>query len=178
VLGVAVYDADSRARQLMVQDPLLVEQIKSLFGDQSYDQGVLNRKYLAQQVFNDSENVTSLNRVVHPAVAKDYSLWFQGQDNNVPYVLREAALMIESGSYKDLDVLITVVAPVEVRIRRIEKRDPHRSRQQIQAIIGKQLLDEERAKYAHHVIHNDDHQMVLPQVLSLHEIFLSQKVSR
>ena len=176
VLGVSVYDADTRARQLMEEDPQLVQQIKNLFGEESYTNGTLNRSYLAQQVFNDSHNIANLNQLVHPAVASDYRRWYQNQETGVPYVLREAALMIESGSYKDLDVLINVMAPLELRINRIEQRDPHRSRAQIQSIIDKQLSDEARLKHADYVIQNDEHQMVLPQVLRLHEIFLSQKI--
>ena len=88
--------------------------------------------------------------------------------------MREAALLIESGSYKDLDQLITVVAPLDLRIDRIERRDPHRTKQQIESIIGKQLTDEERLEYTDHIIYNDEQQLVLPQVLALHQKFLSQ----
>jgi len=174
VLGIPIYDADSKAKLLMQNNKELQQQIIKLFGPDSYTDGQLNRSYLAERVFNNSQNVKQLNQIVHPAVARDYGDWYSDQSQQTAYVVREAALMIESGSYRDLDSLITVEAPRSLRISRVQQRDPHRSKQQIEAIISKQLTDEQRLQYAHYVIQNDEMQLVVPQVLKLHQLFLGQ----
>lgn len=173
ILGVPIYDADSRARWLMSNNPLLVAQVKEAFGDDAYlENGEVNRPYLAQKVFHDGEQVKLLNSLVHPKVGEDSAEWSQSWKGKVPYVLREAALMFESGSYKHLDRNITVYASIDTRIQRVLKRDPHRGEEQIRAIIGKQMSEEKRQELADYVIKNDASELVIPQVLKLHEEFI------
>jgi dephospho-CoA kinase len=173
VLGVPVYDADSRAKYLMAHQESLKNDIKEAFGKDAYlEDGSLNRAYLAAQVFNDEQKVKKINALVHPQVAQDYLQWLE-QHQDTPYVLREAALMIESGSHKFLDKLITVFAPEDIRIKRVKARDPQRSEQEIKAIMSKQLPEEEKLRLADYVIHNDDSQAVIPQILALHQSFTS-----
>ena len=170
-LGIPVYDADTHARHLLMSDPVLVRQVKANFGEESYKaDGTLNRVYLANEVFQDEEKLTLLNGLVHPRVAIDFNKWLQ-LHQNVPYVIKEAALIFEAESYKNLNAVVTVSAPEELRIRRTIIRDEHRNRQQIEEIIRKQLPEEERLSRADYKITNDDKSLVVPQVLRLHKQF-------
>ncbi|MFZ6014637.1 MAG: dephospho-CoA kinase [Bacteroidota bacterium] len=172
-LGVPVYDADSHAKKLMTTDGILISEIKKEFGDLSYDaDGNLNRTYLSQKVFNDQEKLNKLNSLVHPRVGEDYKRWVE-KHNHHRYVLKEAALLYESGSSQSLDKIIVVYAPEAMRIRRVMMRDKHRTAQQIQEIIEKQIPDDKKLQRADFVVVNDETKLVIPQVLELHERFLS-----
>lgn len=171
-LGAPVYDADSHAKSLMTTDGILVSQIKKEFGDLSYHpDGGLNREWLGAHVFSNEAELEKLNRLVHPRVAIDYGNWVK-QYPDVPYVVKEAALLYESGSYHLLDKIIVVTAPEMIRQRRVLRRDPHRTAEQFQEIVGKQLPEEEKTKRADYIVINDDVTPVLPQVLKLHELFI------
>jgi dephospho-CoA kinase len=172
-LGVPVYDADTRARWVMENDPELRQQLQTAFGPATYDAaGRLNRPVLAGTVFNNPDLLAQLNGLVHPHVGSDFERWaaIQAQAGH-PYVLKEAALLFEAGSYKQLDRVITVFAPVAVRADRVLRRDPHRSAADVQAIMAKQLSEEEKMARADYVLTNDDVQPLLPQVLALHAAF-------
>jgi dephospho-CoA kinase len=172
-LGAPVYDADSHAKNLMTTDGILISNIKKEFGELSYNtDGSLNRKYLSTSVFNDADKLETLNSLVHPRVAHDYARWLSEHSNH-PYVVKEAALLYEAGSYKQLDRIIVVTAPDEMRIGRVLKRDPHRSKEQIRAIIGQQMPQVEKMKRADFVVVNDETILLIPQVLGLHAAFLS-----
>lgn len=170
-LRIPVYDADSRAKELMTTDGILVSQIKKEFGNLSYSEaGVLNRTYLAQTVFGEEEKRQRLNALVHPRVAVDYQAWASGQKST--YVVREAALMYEAGADRTVDFMIVVTAPEALRIQRVRQRDPHRTEKDIQNIMARQWPEDEKRKRADAVITNDETQLVIPQVLKLHERFL------
>jgi dephospho-CoA kinase len=170
ILGIPVYDADSRAKQLMQESAELRQKIIDTFGTQSYDaKGKLNRPYLAKLVFSDGQKVQELNALVHPEVAKDFSLWADSREHKFPYIIKEAALLIESGSYKQLDFLVAVLAPEDLRIERTLKRDPYRDRYQIKSIISKQIDDDQRIKIADAVLYNDEQQPLIQQILGLHQ---------
>ena len=134
---------------------------------------VLNRNYLAGTVFSDEEKVKIINSLVHPAVKKDFEKWASQQ--NTPYVLKEAALLFETGSYKDLDKTINVSAPLKVRVTRILLRDPHRNEKQVNDIIDKQMPDEDKNQRADFVIKNSDNKLLIPQVLQIHKELLVQQ---
>lgn len=171
-LGIPIYDADSRAKWIVNHHPDLREELMAEFGPATYDaHGNYNRAYIAQQVFNDGNRVKVLNQLIHPRVGQDFLDWTK-QHGEAPYLLKEAALMFESGSHLALQKVITVFAPESVRIKRILARDPFRSQDQIKAIFGKQLAEEEKIKRADFVVYNDDQHMVIPQVLELHTQFL------
>lgn len=177
ILKIPVYDADSRAKWLLTNDALLKEAVKDQFGTEVYDAGgTLNREYLAAKVFNDSDAVQRLNALVHPRVAQDYQQW-TGKYTSAAYLLKEAALLFESGSYKTLDKVITVFAPEAVRIRRVLKRDPQRTPEQVKSIIKKQYKDEKRAQLTDYRIDNDGSRLVISQVLEIHDSILSLKGS-
>jgi dephospho-CoA kinase len=172
LLGIPIYEADSRAKWLMVNDLALREKIKAQFGEESYlPDNQLNRQYLASQVFNDGDKVKIMNSLVHPRVGEDYQAWVLANQNQ-PYLLNEAALMFESGRYLSMNQIITVFAPLDLRIKRIRQRDPQRTPDEIRAIIQKQMPEEEKITRANFVIYNDDQQLVIPQVLALHQSFL------
>lgn len=172
-LGVPVYDADSHAKGLMTTDGILMSQIRKEFGDLSYNaDGSLNNTYLARHVFQDDSQLAVLNKLVHPRVAEDYKQW-EEQHRGSDYVIKEAALLFEAGSYNALDKIIVVHAPVELRIERVLKRDPHRTVEQIKGIVEKQMPEDEKLKRADYIIVNDETKLVIPQVLELHEQFLN-----
>lgn len=174
-LGIPVYDADSHAKALMTTDGILISQIKKEFGDLSYHaDGSLNREWLSQHVFSNEARLEKLNSLVHPRVAVDYENWV-GMQTEVPYVLKEAALLFESGSFRLLDKIIVVSAPEAIRQERVLKRDKHRTVEQFREIVEKQLPEEEKLKRADYIIVNDDVTPVIPQVLKLHQEFISVK---
>lgn len=170
-LGVPVYDSDTRAKWVMANDLLLRQQLQAAFGPETYDAaGQLNRPYLARVAFGDPARLAQLNELVHPRVGEDFAAWLARQAAaGHAYALKEAALLFESGAYKGLDKIITVFAPPEVRTARVLRRDPHRTAADVQRIIGQQLPEAERLQRADYVVYNDDSQLVIPQVLALHQ---------
>jgi dephospho-CoA kinase len=171
-LGIPVYDADARAKFLTENDAEIRKKITENFGEKTFEGGKLNRAYLASLVFREEEKRLLLNSIVHPAVAKDFEKWYREQ-KNAPYVLKEAALMIEAGSYKDLDALVLITAPENVRLERVRKRDPQRSIEEIRSIMQKQMPEEEKKKYANFVIENEGESSLIRKVLDLHAKFIA-----
>ncbi|WP_420582633.1 dephospho-CoA kinase [Reichenbachiella sp.] len=165
-LGIPIYQADERAKYLMQNDKELIKKIIALFGSEAYNQGVLNRPFIAKTIFSDPKKTEQINALVHPAVGKDFKKWQSSQD--APYVIKEAALIIESNSYKQLDFLINVFASIETRIQRVQKRDPQRSLEEINGIIDKQVSEESRNELSDVIINNNGDQLLIPQVLSIH----------
>ncbi len=166
-LGVPVYYADDRAKWLMANDEQLKGEIQEAFGAESYDdEGNLNRGYLAERVFPDQKQLSQLNALVHPAVGRDFAAWVN-EHRAQPYLLKEAALIFEAGSYKSLDKVIVVTSPKEERIKRVLLRDMQRSREQVLAIIDKQLSENERKRRADYLIDNSGKVLVIPQVMGL-----------
>jgi len=167
-LGIPVYYADERAKWLMTQDAELMRGIKQLFGEAAYTaEGTLNRAHVAKLAFSDSKKLAQLNALVHPAVQRDGESWHHAQQN-VPYTLKEAALLYESGSYKNLDQIIVVTAPLEVRIQRVVQRDDL-SRSAVEERINQQLPEADKVQRADFVIYNDGIQSLVRQVLAIHQ---------
>ena len=174
LLGVPVYDSDFRAKWVMHHDPWLRQELTKTFGEKAYTpSGELDRPYLANLVFNQPAKLSLLNSLVHPRVKDDFTQWLTAHQNH-PYILKEAALMYESKAYKQVQKVITVSAPLQVRLARVLQRDPHRQLADVQAIIDKQLPETERQQRADYIIYNDDQQPVIPQILALHEKLLEQ----
>lgn len=172
-LGIPVYYADARAKWLMTHDEMLIAKIKSLFGQEAYSgEGQLNRAYIAGIVFNDPQKLKLLNSLIHPAVARDQKAWHDAQ-KNVPYTLKEAALIYESGSYKALDKVIMVFAPEAVRIERVVKRDSI-SKEAVEARISKQWSEEKKLRLADFIILNEGHQDLKLQVNNIHKALTSK----
>ncbi len=168
-LSIPIYEADTRARMLMVENAGLINQIKSAFGNESYTaDGGLDKSYLADRVFNNTEELQKLNGLVHPKVGEDFANWVS-EHLASPYLIKEAALLIESGSYKSLDKLIVVTATKETRTKRVLLRDHHRSKEEVAAIMDKQLSDSAFKKHADYVISNNEEELLLPHILRLHK---------
>lgn len=149
--GVPVYIADDQAKKIMQTDEI-VRAIKTTFGAELFENHVLNRAKLAEIVFKDAEKLAQLNSIVHPAVKKDFDLWLT-QNNNYQFVIYEAAILFESGRYKDCDIIITVTAPEEVRINRVLKRD-NTTREHVLSRIKMQWNDEKRISRSNFIINN------------------------
>lgn len=174
-LGVPVYNADIRAKSLMTNDRRIIESIISNFGEQAYlENKELNRPYLATHVFSDENKLKVLNAIVHPVVASDFESWCKSQEV-FPYVIKEAALLVETGSYESIDYMVTVIAPERVRIKRVLSRDKHRTETGVQDIISNQLSDEEKIIKSNFVIDNSGRELLIPQVLKIHDFLISSK---
>jgi dephospho-CoA kinase len=150
----------------MNEDAALKAALSSAFGADMYTDGRLNRSKLADLVFNDEVKLAQLNAIVHPAAIKDADSWMQQQD--APYALKEAALIFESGSQQGLDYVIGVFAPAALRLQRVMQRDGI-TKEQVQARMSKQVSDSIKMRLCDFTIINDDQQLVIPQVLALHE---------
>ena len=168
-LGAPVYYADFRAKYLMANNTTLKRKIVQAFGERAYKDRELNREYLAKEVFGSKEKLSVLNGLVHPAVADDFDAWLDEKKQS-PYVLKEAAILFESGAYHNVDVTVLVIAPKETRIDRVSKRDGS-SREEIIQRMNNQWTQERKAKLADHIINNDGTQFLIPQVLELHRRF-------
>ena len=152
-LGIAVFNSDEQAKALIATDTQVKERIIAAFGEEAYHNGEYNRAYIAQIVFNNSEKLAILNGIVHPTLAEYFKRWAKEQTS--PYVLKEAAILFESGSYKDCDYIITVTAPEEVRIARVMARD-HCTEAQVRARMAQQWSDAQRIALSNAVIENID----------------------
>jgi len=168
LLGAPVYYADDAAKKLMDEDENVKTSIENNFSKEAYRNGRLNKKYISDIVFKDSDKLTLLNSIVHPATIKDAEEWIQKQRSS--YIIKEAALLFESGANKKLDYTIGIQAPLELRISRAIKRDSV-SRDEILSRMNKQMNEEEKLSLCDFIIINDEQQLVIPQVLELHEKF-------
>lgn len=168
ILGIPVYASDDRAKWLMGNDSDLKSQITAAFGPDSYlSDGAVNRSFLAEKVFSDPDKVKKINSLVHPAVGMDFRNWAKSQKS--PYILKEAALLFETGATKELDKIINVSSPLKIRMARVLMRDPHRDEAQVNQIINQQLPDEEKNKLADFVIKNSENKLLIPQILEIHK---------
>ena len=166
-LQINVYDADSEARRIMSEDPEIREELLKKFGKNTFRDTELDRKYLAGKIFSDSEARSFVNGLVHPKVRDDFKRWTDEQSG--PYVIEEAALLFESGGWKELDFNILVTAPEELRILRIIKRD-HIERGDVLARLASQMDVDEAVKMADLRIQNDDNEFVIPKVLAADQL--------
>ncbi|MDB5198295.1 MAG: Dephospho-CoA kinase [Chitinophagaceae bacterium] len=169
VLGIPVYYADAASKRIMNDDEKVKEAVQKAFGKEVYPEGKLDRKYLAEVVFKDKKKLELLNSIVHPATLLDAAEWMNKQTSL--YTIKEAALIFESGSHQSLDYIIGVKAPLPLRLQRAMKRD-NISKDEAMARISKQLNEEIKMRLCDFIIVNDEQQMVIPQVLELHQKFL------
>jgi dephospho-CoA kinase len=165
VLHVPVYDADSSAKRLMNENSELKHRIIQHFGPDCYNGNTLNRSYLASIVFADQNKLHLLNKIVHPVTIADAVAWFNLQ--HAPYAVKEAALLFESGSAEGLDYVIGVTAPRALRIRRVMQRDRIHE-EQVTERMRHQLDEGIKMKLCDFIIHNDEQQLVIPQVMEIH----------
>jgi dephospho-CoA kinase len=171
VLGIPVFSSDDAGKRLLEDDPAVRGQVIKAFGDTPYADGLLDRKTLAALVFGDPVALAKLNAIVHPAVRQAFRDWARKQE--APYVINEAAVLVESGGHTELDHLIVVTAPEEERVARVMKRDGL-TEGEVRQRLRNQTTDEARAAVAHSIIVNDGIQLVIPQVLAVHEALIKK----
>jgi dephospho-CoA kinase len=168
-LGAPVYEADKEARRLMEYDKAVMAGVKSLFGEAAYANGKLNRSHLAEKVFADNELLGQLNSIVHPAVRKDFDMWTR-QFATRPYVVKEAAILFETGGDAAMDFTVFVKADMGVRIARVMERDKL-TEAEVRQRISRQMDDQQKALLADFIIYNENDRMILPQIVDLHNKF-------
>jgi len=166
ILQVPVYDADTAARRLMNESPLVREAIIKTFGEKAYSNNTLDREFIGEVVFKDAHQLTLLNAIVHPVTLAHAKEWFDSQSGI--YAVKEAALLFEAGAQKDLDYVIGVSSPLPLRIKRIRERDGL-SAGDIELRMNKQMNEEEKIRRCDFVLYNDEKQLLLPQVITLDE---------
>jgi dephospho-CoA kinase len=159
--GIPVYIADDEARKIM-QSAEIIEEIKKTFGTTIFENGVLNRQKLAEIVFNNPDKLKLLNGIIHPAVKKHFDNWILNH-KNVPFIIYEAAILFESGSYKNCDQIITVTAPLESRIKRVIQRD-NTTREDVLKRINMQWTDNQRLTKSDFVVENIDPEITKSEV--------------
>lgn len=184
-LGLAVYRADVRAKELMESDPRLAEELTSLLGPQAYRNGKPDRAWIASRVFADKELLAHMNAIIHPRVAEDWKAWATQQEKKqtcgqlriinyqLSIIIMEAAILFESGFDRMVDYVVSVEAPEEQRVARAAARDGV-SPEKIRARIANQMTDSERAARADFVIDNSDGVEVLPQILKLYDTLIHE----
>ena len=171
VLGIPVFDSDAAAKEVMHTDKALQQAIMRTFGEDVYQQGELNRKLLASMVFTDPFRLEQLNALVHPATIAVSDAWMDSQ--RTPYAIKEAALLFEAGSAGHLDYIIGVSAPRALRIQRVMQRD-NAGRQDVLTRMSRQIEEDIKMRLCDFVIFNNDQEMLIPQVLKVHEQLLDR----
>lgn len=165
-LGVPVYEADAASKKLLDTDPALQQELTGLLGNEILNGNRIDRSLMAQKIFGDEALLQKVNRIIHPAVAGDFKRWHAAQKST--YVIREAAILFESGSYRDCDKVIVVAAPREMRLNRmIDHRGM--SRKEAEQRMSRQWPQSQKLARADYVIHNDHTQSLIKQVLRIHE---------
>lgn len=167
LLGIPVYNSDEMAKYLISNSTIIKEKLKINFGKGVFNKNdILNRKLLAEIVFNDTKKLNKLNSIVHPEVRKNFNIWSKSK-HQFPYILKEAAILIETETYKELDKLILVTASEATRIKRVMLRDEVLA-SEVKNRMRNQLSDTVKMKYADFIIKNDDGEMILEQIVRIH----------
>lgn len=163
-LGIPVFNSDIEAKKCMIEDPNIISSIKSNFGEDVYEYGLLKADKLASIVFSDDAALGILNSLVHPAVKAKFKFWCNNQ--NSPIVMKEAAILFESGIDLELDAVICVTADDELRFERLKRRDGY-SNKEIANRIKQQMPQSKKSKLADYIILNDEKQLLLPQLINI-----------
>jgi len=170
-LGIPVYRADIEAKRIMETNPLLIEQIKKHFSDAAFEDGKLNRRYISSIVFKDKKKLELLNGLVHPFTIEDGKSWMAKQ--KTPYAIKEAALIFESGSQGEFDFIIGVYAPETLRIFRTIQRDKT-DKDLVKSRMNNQIKEEIKMKLCDAVLINNEQELLLPQIIALHQQLLER----
>jgi len=169
-LNIPIYNSDIEAKKLINSSSKIKEKLIFEFGEEVYLQNSLNKKFLANIIFNNKQKLEFVNSVVHPVVINHFHKWVSLQISS--YVIKENAILFESGMHKNVDLIITVTAPEETRIKRVQKRD-NTTYEEVKSRIKNQISDKEKIEKSDFKIYNDDDQLVLPQILKIHNSILS-----
>jgi len=166
-LEVPVYYSDAEAKRLMNVHNEITEKLIALFGNEVYtEKNSLNRAFLASKIFANKDLIAKVNAIVHPVVRNDFNEWAQKQHSH--YVLQESAILFEIGAYKLLDATILVIAPNELRIKRAAQRDGVLEEEVIKR-MNNQGNQQELSKMADFIINNNEQEMLLPQIINIHQ---------
>ncbi len=171
-LGIPIYIADEQAKALMVKSKVIKRKLIALFGEEAYINNQLNKPFLSKAIFNNKSLLEQMNAIVHPRVGRHFEKWVAKQ--SAPYVIKEAAILFENGSYKHYDYIITVTASKSVRIERVMQRD-NTTKEKVLSIMKNQWEDVEKIKHSHFVIENNNLETTKKQVLSIHKALISTK---
>lgn len=171
-LGVPIYIADEEAKKLMVKSKVIKRKLTTLFGEEAYVNNELNKPFLSQAIFNNKALLEQMNAIVHPRVGRHFNKWKAKQ--KAAYVIKEAAILFENGSYKHYDYIITVIAQKSVRIERVMQRD-NTTKEKVLSIIKNQWDDAEKVEKSHFVIENNDLESTKKQVLAIHKKLITFK---
>ena len=163
--SIPIYITDKEAKQIIATDPDVQSKIIKIYGKNAFINKQYNAKYIGSIVFNDENMLKKLNNIIHPAVAKNFIAWKEKQ--TAPYVIKESAILFESGSYKDCDMIISVVAPLELRIKRVMLRD-NIDRKSVENRIKNQWSDEKKIKYSNFVIENIEINKIFDKIKDIH----------
>ena len=169
-LGIPVYEADTHAKQLMNTDRALKDSLSGYFGNEIYRDGELDRRKLANIIFNDNTALEKVNSWVHPAVTRDFEQWSVRQTS--PYVLEEAAIIFENNLARRFDKVILVTAPDNIRIERVCARD-HVTSEAVRQRMANQWPEEKKIALADYIIYNDNKRLITPQVMEIHRQLLN-----
>ena len=169
-LGIPVYNSDEQAKKILYL-PETIKSLKSVFGNSIFSNNLLDKEKLSQLVFNNQEQLKFLNQIIHPKVKIDFQKWLIA-NNNSPLVIKEAAILFESGSYKDCDAVISISAPQEIRIQRVIERN-HVNYDEVMSRINNQWTDEMREKKSDYVIDNQDIKIACAQTENYIKILLN-----
>lgn len=165
--GIPIYNSDMRAKHIMNNDIELRKEIQQLLGDEAYINGEINRSYISKKIFSSPALLQQLNKLVHPKVAEDFSIWCK-KHKKAPFIIKEAAILIESKAHLSLDKIIVVNAPIKTRIERVMSRDDA-NLEAVKARINNQISEEERNKYADFSINNDGNSSLIIQIKTIIE---------
>ena len=174
ILGIGVYNSDKRAKWLNENDERIVAGLTKLLGNEVYfADGKLNKRYMAGRIFSDKKLLQEVNALIHPIVEEDFETWCKEQEaKGAKYIINEAALLVENGSYERYDYLIVVCAPYEQRVTRTMKRD-NMTKEQVESRINNQMSDDEKREYADEVILTDDKHFIIPQIMKINNLLNS-----
>ncbi len=175
-LGYPVFYSDIVAKTITDTDPLVITQVKKIFGDGIYYNGMLNRKKVAKLVFTNNDLLAGLNSIVHPAVARAFEQWCL-QNSSSQLVFKEAAILFETGVYLELHKTILITAPEDIRIKRVIERDGC-TESEVRARMANQMTDEEKKRLADFTIDNSSNQLLLPQIINIVQILTSSQYGK
>lgn len=166
-LGYKVYNSDERAKYLMETDSNIVKEITDLLGESAYKKGSLNKKLISQSIYNDHSLREKINAIVHPVTINDFNQWVN--ENKDPILIKESALIYQSGSYKQLNSIILVEARKDIRIKRVLERDKHRKKEEVLQIINSQKLKNKEDLNPDYILENNGENLLLPKVIHIIE---------
>jgi dephospho-CoA kinase len=173
-LGIPIFDADAVSNQLVEHDATLKNAIIELFGKEAYKNNIYNRKYIASIVFSQAEMLQALNALIHPKAIEAAKQWFEKQQS--PYAIKEAAILFESNSEKDIDIIIGVTAPEQIRIERVIQRTGY-SKEEVLKRMQQQMPDKEKMAKCNYVIQNNNTDAILPQILEIHQQLINKSIT-